>query len=60
MICGVSKTRTLSIEDLVMLWGQCNLGLLVFHISVSLTSQKIPQNYANPIYCVATICHQVR
>ena len=38
------KTRTLSTEDLVMLWGQCNLWLLLFHISVSLTSQKIPQN----------------
>ena len=38
------KTRTLSTEDLVMLWSQCNLGLLVFHISVSLISQKIPQN----------------
>ena len=38
------KTRTLSTEDLVMLWGQCNHGLLVFHIFVSLTLQKIPQN----------------
>ena len=38
------KTRTLPTEDLVMLWGQCNLAYVVFHISVSLTSQKIPQN----------------
>ena len=35
------KTRTLPTEDIVM---QCNLGSLIFHISVSSTSQKIPQN----------------
>ena len=38
------KTRTLPTEDLVLLLGQCNLGLPVFYISVSLISQKIPQN----------------